>query len=163
MRTAFVEGAGVTKSILRHPGREKSRRVLHAKWTSDHAAGAFGFARQSRTSGGGARGGPAGRKLVGRKRVPLRVTGALDGVKAVGGNAGRTHDGCFVGRYREPSPTASSIRRALWCVQRRAKPALVSALVTAKGRQHSRSSARTLRRPTAEFMKAVPQAHQTSS
>src|SRR5580704_1546244 len=61
---------------------------------------------------------PAGTVETSAQRVPLRVTGALDGVKAVAETPVERTAGYFGWAISQPSPMASSTRRASWCVRK---------------------------------------------
>ena len=98
---------------------------------------------------------PAGMVETSAQRVPLRVTGALDGVKAVAETPVEATAACSAWATSPPSPAASSIRRASWRA-RRASPRSASAWSWPRAPTSS-SSARRSPNATARFMKAVPQ------
>ena len=98
---------------------------------------------------------PAGTVETSSQRVPLRVTGALEGAKAVAETPVESKAGCFGWAISPQSRTVSSIRRASWCV-RRAAPALGIGVVTTKG-ANILELGKEVEKATAEFMDAVPQ------
>ena len=89
---------------------------------------------------------PAGTVETSSQRVPLRVTGALDGVKAVAETPVESNGRVFrLGDIATVTPWLSSIRRALWCA-RKASPRSASASSPPRAPTSS-SSARTWRMP----------------
>lgn len=98
---------------------------------------------------------PAGTVETSSQRVPLRVTGALDGVKAVAetpvesnGRVFRLGDIATVSHGYVDPPTFK--------VRQEGKPALGIGVVTAKG-ANILELGKEVQQATAEFMKAVPQ------
>lgn len=98
---------------------------------------------------------PAGTVETSSQRVPLRVTGALDGVKAVAetpvesnGRVFRLGDIATVSHGYVDPPSFK--------VRQEGKPALGIGVVTAKG-ANILELGREVQQATAEFMKAVPQ------
>ncbi|MBR0897455.1 efflux RND transporter permease subunit [Bradyrhizobium tropiciagri] len=98
---------------------------------------------------------PAGTVETSSQRVPLRVTGALDGVKAVSetpvesnGRVFRLGDIATVSHGYVDPPTFK--------VRQEGKPALGIGVVTAKG-ANILELGKEVQQATAEFMKAVPQ------
>jgi multidrug efflux pump len=98
---------------------------------------------------------PAGTVQTSSQRVPLRVTGALDGVKAVAETPVESNGRVFRLGDIATVTTATSIRRALWCA-RKASPRSASAWSPPRA-PTSWNSARTSPTRAAEFMRAVPQ------
>ena len=79
LRQKLLKVTALPRSISTAPRTNGSRRILarQARDARRHAAGAVRFARQAEQCV------PAGTVETSSQRVPLRVTGALDGVKAV--------------------------------------------------------------------------------
>jgi len=98
---------------------------------------------------------PAGTVETSSQRVPLRVTGALDGVKAVAETPVESNGRVF--RLGDiASITHGFVDPPSFVVRQEGKPALGIGVVTAKG-ANILELGKDVANATAEFMKAVPQ------
>src|SRR6201987_2318154 len=98
---------------------------------------------------------PAGTVETSSQRVPLRVTGALDGVKAVAETPVESNGRVF--RLGDiATVTHGYVDPPSFVVRQEGKPALGIGLVTAKG-ANILELGKEVEKATAEFMKAVPQ------
>jgi multidrug efflux pump len=98
---------------------------------------------------------PAGTVETSSQRVPLRVTGALDGVKAVAETPVESNGRVF--RLGDiASVTHGFVDPPSFVVRQEGKPALGVGVVTAKG-ANILELGKEVANATAEFMKAVPQ------
>ena len=98
---------------------------------------------------------PAGTVETSSQRVPLRVTGALDGVKAVAETPVESNGRTF--RLGDiATVTHGFVDPPTFTVRQQGKPALGIGVVTAKG-ANILELGKDVANATAEFMKAVPQ------
>ncbi|MBR0932546.1 efflux RND transporter permease subunit [Bradyrhizobium jicamae] len=98
---------------------------------------------------------PAGTVETSAQRVPLRVTGALDGVKAVAETPVESNGRVF--RLGDiATVTHGYVDPPSFTVRQEGKPALGIGVVTAKG-ANILELGKDVEQATAEFMKAVPQ------
>src|SRR5947199_5023224 len=98
---------------------------------------------------------PAGTVETSSQRVPLRVTGALDGVKAVAETPVESNGRVF--RLGDiASVTHGFVDPPSFVVRQEGKPALGIGVVTAKG-ANILELGKEVEKATADFMKAVPQ------
>ncbi|KWV47179.1 multidrug transporter AcrB [Bradyrhizobium macuxiense] len=98
---------------------------------------------------------PAGTVETSSQRVPLRVTGALDGVKAVAETPVESNGRVF--RLGDiATVTHGYVDPPTFKVRQEGKPALGIGVVTAKG-ANILELGEDVKKATAEFMKAVPQ------
>ncbi|MES5487170.1 efflux RND transporter permease subunit [Bradyrhizobium sp. INPA03-11B] len=98
---------------------------------------------------------PAGTVETSSQRVPLRVTGALDGVKAVAETPVESNGRVF--RLGDiATVTHGYVDPPTFKVRQEGKPALGVGVVTAKG-ANILELGKEVQQATAEFMKAVPQ------
>src|SRR3984893_17336682 len=98
---------------------------------------------------------PAGTVETSSQRVPLRVTGALDGVKAVAETPVESNGRVF--RLGDiATVTHGYVAPPTFTVRQEGKPALGIGVVTAKG-ANILELGKDVANATAEFMKAVPQ------
>ena len=98
---------------------------------------------------------PAGTVETSSQRVPLRVTGALDGVQAVAETPVESNGRVF--RLGDiATVTHGFVDPPSFTVRQEGKPALGIGLVTAKG-ANILELGKDVEKATAEFMKAVPQ------
>jgi len=98
---------------------------------------------------------PAGTVETSSQRVPLRVTGALDGVKAVAETPVESNGRVF--RLGDiATVTHGFVDPPSFVVRQEGKPALGIGVVTAKG-ANILELGKEVEKATAEFMKAVPQ------
>jgi len=98
---------------------------------------------------------PAGTVETSSQRVPLRVTGALDGVKAVAETPVESNGRVF--RLGDiATVTHGYVDPPSFTVRQEGKPALGIGVVTAKG-ANILELGKDVEQATAEFMKAVPQ------
>src|SRR5436305_1848637 len=98
---------------------------------------------------------PAGTVETSSQRVPLRVTGALDGAKAVAETPVESNGRVF--RLGDiASVTHGFVDPPSFVVRQEGKPALGIGVVTAKG-ANMLELGKEVEKATAEFMKAVPQ------
>src|ERR1700726_3512321 len=98
---------------------------------------------------------PAGTVETSSQRVPLRVTGALDGAKAVAETPVESNGRVF--RLGDiATVTHGYVDPPSFVVRQEGKPALGIGVVTAKG-AHILELGKDVEKATADFMKAVPQ------